>query len=316
MTLFNKTLHNEELEIPIVKFENYEAKENVAKWLSQGYAKNEYRENTAEQFGYLLKLAGIDKTESCTIGFDHAYIFKCYFEKAKDEATIKLLDSIGEDIAMFEFYYQNNRKDYFYHPAQENQEVLFRPNSYIRENQDNGNTLVRNFEMRECVFTILNEENNFSLSVTNQSGMIKDRVSMLPKEEDLSNYLLGLSFPFEIEKAYKKICDLSLMDIKLLPHVVLETQRKGIKTDIIDLEYGIWSKFQKTTAGKTVSLDNKGEFTYQDGLIALENGVLTTHIPMKQISEGMVISPIEELKKIEKEVQKVKKITKNIFPSN
>ncbi len=250
MTLFNKTLHNEKMEIPIVKFENYEAKENIAKWLSQGYAKNGCRENTAEQFGYLLKLAGIDKTESCTICFNHDYIFKCYFE------------------------------------------------------------------MRKCVFTILNEENNFSLSVTNQSEMIKDSVSMLPNEEDLSNYLLGLSFPIEIEKAYKKICELSLTDIELISHVVLETQKKGIKTDIIDLEYGIWSKFQKTTAGKTVSLDNKGEFTYQDRLIALENGMLTTHTPTKQISEDMVISPIEELKKIEKEVQKVKKITKNIFPSN
>ncbi len=316
MTLFNKTLHNEKMEIPIVEFENDEAKENVAKWLSQGYAKNEYSENTAEQFGYLLKLAGIDKTESCTICFDHNYIFKCYLKKAKDEAIIKLFDGNHEDYAIFEFYYQNNRKDYFYHPAQDNQEVLFRPNSYMRENQDNGNTLVRNFEMQECVFTILNQENNFSLSVTNQSGMIKDSVFMLPNEGDLSNYLLGLSFPFEIEKAYKKICDLSLMDIKLLPHVVLETQRKGIKTDIIDLEYGIWSKFQKTTAGKTISLDNKGEFTYRDRLIALEHGMLITHTPIKQISENMVISPIEELEKIKKEVQKVKKITKNVFPSN
>lgn len=313
---------NKEEKIPKVQFKDREILELVGNWICQNSDKKRCKNDIEKQFGYLLKLTGIDSTETCIINHVRSYLFNCYLKNAKDEARIELFDRDNEDYAEFEINYNDMvRKEFFYDPAHNNREVLFMPKKYAIKNQNNENTLIRNFDVYRSSFAILNGEYNFSLVVADKFGNKKSHnesrnyVSVVPNEQDVIDYLLDLSFPCTIEEVYKKINRLSLKNIESFPHVVLKIEKKGKKTDAIKLVDGAWSEFTRTNNGKTVSLDNKGVFTYRDRLVALEEGMLTIHTPVKQISEDMLISPIEELKKIEKEVQKVKRIARDTFSS-
>lgn len=313
---------NKEENIPKVEFKDGEVLELVGNWICQNSDEKRYKNDIEKQFGYLLKLTGIDSTETCIINHVRSYLFNCYLKGAKDEARIKLFNGDNEDCAEFEINYNDMvQKRFFYHPAHNNGEVLFKPNIYTIKNQNNENTLIRNFDVYRSSFAISNGEYNFSLVVADKFGNKKSHnearnyVSVVPNEQAVMDYLLDLSFPCTIEEVYKKINRLSLKDIKSFPHVVLKIEKKGKKTDAIELVDGAWAEFTRTNNGETVSLDNKGVFTYRDRLVALEEGMLTIHTPVKQISEDMLISPIKELQKIEKEVQKVKRIAKNTFSS-
>lgn len=324
--------NNKKVEIPRVTFWDRASEKLVDDWLCQGSDKKSCGSNLSKRFGYLLKLAGIDSTETCSIRLDQKQLFKCYLKNAKDEAWMELIERGGEDLAEFEISYHNRKKKFIYSPARKDGEVLFQPYNCKIENHDNKSTLIRNFNESSSLFSVLNGEYNFSLAVVPKSGVMRSNLSsdynqessknyvyVLPNEQDLADYLLGLSFPCAIEEVYKKINRLSLKDIEAFSHIALEIKKKEeekeIKTDAIKLVDGTWSEFTKTSAGETISLDHRGNFTYQGELVELKNGILTTHTPIKKISEDMMISPIEELKKIEGKVQKVKKIARDTFPS-
>lgn len=90
-----------------------------------------------------------------------------------------------------------------------------------------------------------------------------DYTFRMKNEEQLQQYLLGLSFPLKIDEVYKKIVEISIDSINEYPNFNLKVERKLDEkkqktTGRISLNYGQLKIFTMTIEGKTISIDSDG----------------------------------------------------------
>lgn len=310
---------NEEVEIPKVQFKNREVLELVDNWVYQSLPGNRCDGDVAKQFGYLLKLAGIDSAETCIISYDRQYSIichsiKCYLKKANNKADITLFLGDRENFPSFAIDYHNTKKEYTYFPETTYFPMIFKPKCYRIVKPNDGYTFVRRFHNDKSEFSITKGQYDFSMVIgkkwiDQQNQKNYNYVPKLQNEEGLTNYLLGLVFPCVVEDVYKEIKELSLQGITEFPHIRLEIKKDGTVTDAIDLSLGTWTEFTKTNDGQTISLGYQGDLTYQDDLVDYRDGILCTRRGLRDISS------VEKIEEIEEKARKVKKIARDIFQS-
>ncbi len=262
----------------------------------------------AKKFGVLLRAVGIDSTETCILsGLDkNNFSFKCHFNNSGNDANISL--NWGDTISFnneITINCQNKSKTYEVWGDFETEEVRIRLQNYIIKNAANGNSCMRFLEPHNAYFELENGDYRFSIDITGPRG-VKSDVLKIRNENQLQQYLLGLTFHFDINEVYKKICETSIDSIAEYPYFVLKVERKkGEKpyktTDKIFLSYGQLKECIITKCGKTIAIDSDGNWSY-------------SYESTKTFEElSNVTNPFADYNEVNQEIEKTKALTKSML---
>lgn len=164
----------------------------------------------AKKFGLVLKLIGINSSETCTLSqFDKdIFLFNCHFENSNEDAEIFLSwECFPEACAELNIKYKNVNKTYLYIEEYKNHPISLELERYTITN-NNGNQYQRYLLNFKTFIHISNENYNFYIDISEPKSQRKDSIKRAPfilkNEEQLEQYLLGLSFPIAIDDVYKK----------------------------------------------------------------------------------------------------------------
>ena len=222
------------------------------------------------------------------------------------------------DYSEFIIDYQNEKKFYTY---QRPYEKTDKPQLYLRQinirNASNNNTLERTFIYYDG-FYLKNNQYYLSINVKIPDSMKKSNLDndifRLKNEDELQQYLLGLTFPLDIREVYKKLCDISLNSIKEYPLIELEIRKQVDEinfktTDKIILKHGTLCNITITKEKNTYIIDSDENWTYSSPelVISREGGFINysrDSIPYDEISN--ITSPAEQFREINEDIEQVK----------
>lgn len=348
----------EEIDIPNVVFEDLELQVTVGQWLGllssrQGTGNSsimlyshlsaaELMERTNipaekfdeinEKFGLLLKSAGIDTTETCTLDqFDKdKFSFNCHFSNEDMDAKISLRWGDFMDFGPeFTIDLPNITKTYDYCGEYEDRPARLSLRHYTISNPNNGNSCHRYLSPYSSNFSLQNGDYTFSIEIDKPEGithdLFSDYVFAIRNEEQLEQYLLGLSFPIAIDEVYKSICEISASPVSEYPKFKIEVEKKvdekNSKTiDMVSLSHGKLKKFIITKNGRTIAIDGDGNWSYDTPRLAMsqseKDGVnyRLNSIPSEELI--LMDSPLDEYNKVSQEVDEIKVFTKTMLQPN
>ena len=198
--------------------------------------------------------------------------------------------------------------------------------SYTIKNSENGNSCYRYLSPYKAYFTLENGEYCFLIEIDRPKSIKVDVFSnyvfRLKNEEQLQQYLLGLTFPLKIDEVYNKICEISTNCVEEYPNFEIRVERKidkknNKKTDLISLKHGRFNQFIITKNGITISIDNNGNWSYdsQKFIISQNNNGNINYSLNSTSSDELfnVATPFEHYNEVSQEVEKVRKLTKDII---
>lgn len=354
-TLDIPKVEKEALDVPKVVFEDLELQVTIGQWLGilssqQGFGNSSftiYTHLSAEElmkkinipaekfeeivikFGLLLKIAGIENTETCTLNqFDKDnFSFNCHFNNSGNDANISLrwgdMIDFGPE---FTINYQNESKTYDYWAESEEKPTRLKLQHYTIKNPENENSCYRYLSPYTSYFTLTNGEYSFSIEIKRPESIkvdvFSDYVFRLENEEQLQQYLLGLTFPLEINEVYKKICEISTSSVNEYPSFKIEVKRKldeknNKTTDMISLNHGQLKKFIITKGGRTITIDSDGNWSYDSPkLIISQSDKGNINYSLNSIPSDELLtasSPFEQYSEVSQEVEQVRKLTKTML---
>lgn len=109
---------------------------------------------------------------------------------------------------------------------------------------------------------INNGDYKFVLKVKLDNLESKDYVK-IDNELGLRDYFLNMEFPIEIDKIFKKICEISLGDISRYTKIELDSYYKDENINSLYLYEGNFKFYKEIRDGKEITVDDEGNFTYK-----------------------------------------------------
>lgn len=345
----------EALDVPTVIFEDLELQVTIGQWLGilssqQGFENSDFTiythlsaeelmkkvnipaekfEKIVTKFGLLLKIVGIENTETCILNqFDKDnFSFNCHFNNSGNDANISLRWGDMMDFnPEFTINYQNESKTYDYLAEAEEKIARLKLQHYTVKNPENGNSCYRYLSPYTADFTLTNGEYSFSIEIKRPESIkvdvFSDYVFRLKDEKQLQQYLLGLIFPLEINEVYKKVCEISTSLINEYPSFKIEVERKlneknNKTTDMISLNYGQLKNFIITKSGRTITIDSYGNWSYDSPkLIISQSDKGNINYSLNSISSDELLtaaSPFEQYSEVIQEIEQVRKLTKTML---
>ena len=140
----------------------------------------------------------------------------------------------------------------------------------------------------------------------------------MENEEQLQQYLLGLTFPLEINEVYKKISEISTSSVNEYPSFKIEVKREknNKTTDAMSLNHGQLKKFIITKGGKTITIDSDGNWIYDSSkLIISQSGNGNINYSLNSIPRDELLtstSPFEQYSEVSQEVEQVRNLTRTL----
>lgn len=288
-------------------------------------------DTVALKFGALLKSIGVDSSETCVLGnFDKdKFAFKCHFANSNEDVSMKASWGDGIDFGP-ELTIESEKESKTYDYISEYKErpaSLHLQHSTIK-NPDNDSSCYRFMSPYSLSLSLSNGSHNLELNISRPNYNVddprRDEDFVLKNEDELRQYLLGLSFPINIGEVYKDICRISIDSVRSFPKFKLIVKEKTDKdkekiTDMVSLSYGNLEKFVMTKDGRTIGLDGDDNWSYGLGNLSLsqQDGAVSyslSAVPQKEFLA--VASPFEQLDKANKEVNQAKVYVKSILGNN
>jgi len=225
-------------------------------------------EDLTKKFRYILSLIGIDKNEICIL--DNLYCdnsrcdsFICKLKNANE--IIKLTISYGSPIKterVIKVDYNNTAMIYQFRGFNSKQDILKLEQIIIKEND---NIYLREFSPISCKIKIKNDKYTFSLFTYSINPNNKNDL-ILPNEEEVKKYLLSLTFPINITEVYTNLYNLSLINYDSINNLSIRVEKinenHSVITDEIIINNDKLDLLTVTKNGKTITLDNDGNWTY------------------------------------------------------
>ncbi len=288
------------------------------------------------KFGLLLKIVGIENTETCTLNqFDKNNLsFNCHFNNRNTNANISLKWSdILYSGTEFIINYKNESKTYDYLPEveEENKPTRLNLHHYTIKNPENDNSCFRYLSPYSAYFRLTNGEYSLSIEMKRPENIkvnMKinyDYIFKIENEEQLQQYLLGLTFPVEINEVYKKICEILITTVDKYPSFKIEIKEKKDEknnktTDMIDLHHGQVKQIIITKNEKTIAIDNDGNWSYDSPKLTIKQnnkGTIDYSLNATHSDElSTALTPFEQYSKVCQEVEQIRKLTNKYGKKN
>lgn len=345
----------ENKDVPKVVFDDLELQVTIGQWLgllssSQSFGNSSFKVYThldaeelmkrlhipaktfneiAEKFGILLKACGIENSETCIIrNYDKKnFSFRCDLKNSCRSHDISLRWGDWMDFGpQFVLKDENSTMTYDYISETEERPIGLQLQNFTINNPENGNSCYRFYSPYSAYYTLENGQYTFKIEIScpesKDIDVFNRKDFVLKNEEQLKKYLLGLSLPFDICEVYKRICEISLGSAGKYPKISLNVTRNidknnNITTDNITLEGGKLKSFIITKDGKTISIDNKGNWAYSSSRLDVsQNYEGLVNYNLKALSQADLEkspSPLEQFNSAKDEVDGVKVFVKTIF---
>lgn len=342
-------------DVPTVVFQDIELQTTIGQWLgllssSKGYGNSSFSVYTHldadellrsrsipkriydeinEKFGTLLKFAGIDKDETCIISdFDKQdFSFNCHLNNSDEDCKISLRwGDFFESGPEFTMNRGNESRTYDYVAESEDTPIGLSLQHWTIKNPENGNSCFRYYSPYSIGFSLSNDNYTLSIDISrpdNNKPVDYNDNFKLKNEEELTQYLLGLSFSLKIDEVYKKICEISVVDsVKDFPNFKVAVEKKEKEkrseiTDRISLNHGQLRDFIITKDGRKIIIDSDGNWSFESPRLNVSqnaDGLIHFSLNAIQSSElNSTISPMEQFNKTKKEVDGVKVFVKTIL---
>lgn len=311
-------------------FANYELQVEIGEWIGifPEYRKHclsfRQKDEISKKVEQLLRKLGFGNFELCIIDNNKNVICKdmlsftcCFNNDDRNVLNIELNRPVNlyEEAFKVTIYYKNIIKTYICSDIDEL--IKLDLESFTIENEQNNNLYTRTFSKKSIYINL--ENNSYSLIIVIQTNDSNNKISVLKNEEELEEYLLGLSFPVKIDELYKKINNISLDDISKYPNILIRVENKEFDkvTDFINLENGLMDAFAMTRDGKTFSIDNKNNWSYESTSLAIKKNVkgeINYSLRVNSFDDMLQVGlPYEQFNLIEQEVEKTKGLVKSLL---
>ena len=272
----------------------------------------------ASTFKELLALMGYNELDTCVISDVKSSHDQNDFElhfNGSDKAVYLHYAYDGDGTPEFRFHDGKTDKTYFFHSRKYSHDCdTFQLYTYTTINGDMQYR--RTYSKNEINIVLKDNEQKLSLEIK-QPTKTGDKYKgpfILPNEDELKEYISGLTFPMDITEVYKEICNLLHHNTKQYAKFSLQISTyAGYEvetgtTDLISLTYGALNKFIITKDDKTVSIDKDGNWKYKTSefVTSATNGNITYDAQSKINSQMQ----IEEARG---KVDTTKELIKTIF---
>lgn len=220
------------------------------------------------KFRFVLNLLGIDSTEVCVLNRydsnDNSFSCHCKNSGRDFKMSLECGDMLDEWPGIT-ISSQNESKTY----AFQGDKLCL--DQCVTNNPENGNSYRRSMFLYNAYFCLQNGEYQLTINVEVPNNLRPEPLSTfafkLKNEEDLQQYLLGLTFPIDITEVYNKICEMSLDSVTEYPTLKIEVTKRINKkdkktTDMISLRRGRLFKFVMTKDDKNIMIDCDGSWSY------------------------------------------------------
>ena len=306
--------------------------ENFYRYLEKGNGLNriiipQFQLNRVKrEFGRILVMAGFPKDEVCIIDqFDKEnFSFRAHFYRGDKDFNISLRwgDPIDElaQITIADEARSDTYEYLHYYDGRPSELTLYH---YTLNNDKNS--CYRYLSPDSALYRVADGEYVFTIEVERPESITEPGYSgyrfHLDKEKELEEYLLGLSFPFDISEVYKKVQQLSLGKVSIYPSVKFEVKKKldeknSVLTDQISLTKGKYNVFTMTKGDKTITIDKDNNWTYTSPQVSVENkndGSIGYKLNTKSYQELERVLATNQFGPVSSEVQKVKSLSEELF---
>ncbi len=280
---------------------------------------------TADKFAALLKEVVDDVNETYVFSDYNGkdLTFKCHLEKANRDVKMAIrwgsfMDSMPEFIIDTE----KDSKTYEYHGEYNGEPAKLTPACYTLKNLNNGNELYRYLSPFSINYTLTSGKYSLSINIDNPEKVsfegIGSYVYRLAKEQELEQYLLGLSFPTNIFEVYRKVRELdnttlashSEFEIKITKKIRKKTNKT---TDVVSFTYGKLKNLIKTYNDKTISVSD-ASWSYETPSLAVteQDGTIKYNLTLNSEAELKNAKPITDFESVKQEVEQVKVLARTL----
>ncbi len=286
----------------------------------------ELLERVNHEFGRILKMAGFPEDEICIIDqFNQDnFSFHTHFYKGNKDYTMSFRwgDPIDE-LAQITFSNDTRSDTYEYLHFNDDRPSELIPYHYTVKNGQTS--CYRYLSPYSAPYQVSNGEYNFIIDVARPESITEPGYNgyrfHLKNETQLEEYLLGLSFPFDISEVYKKIQQISLGKVSNYPSIKMEVKRKideknSVITDQISLKDGKLNFFTMTKGDKTITIDKDNNWSYTSSKVSIENnndGSIQYKLNTKSYQELEEALSCNQYESVNSEVQKVKILSEKLF---
>ena len=111
-----------------------------------------------------------------------------------------------------------------------------------------------------------------------------DKPYSLNNEEQLKEYLMGLSFPVDICEVYKRIGEITKENPKQYPKFTLRIRCKDKIAGELILNRGVLQKAIVSRDGKKITVDKKSDWSYENNGVSIEKKQGLTNIHLTSVS--------------------------------
>ena len=286
-------------------------------------------DDISKEFGSILARVGISKDEVCIIDSynEFNFSFNCHLKKSNKDLKIELnwkgSDWDSDIFPEIIIHDEGNMEKYEYHPSYKDNESSLKLCKYTL---DCGNkTLRRSVHGYDTTFELSSGNNFLQLDVgvpdyITESANAGYRFK-LKNEKELQDYLLSLSFPVDISEVYSRITEIAFGKVnnyRTFNLVVKEKVGENTSriTDNINLKNGNLLEFTITRGGRTVTIDNDGNWTFETPKESIKNhseGNIDYRVNADSYENLLEeIGNIQDIPAIE-EAERVKELSKTLF---
>ena len=275
--------------------------------------------NIESEFSIILSKVGIDKTETCILdNLDiDTFSFNCHLFNAKRDVKISLRIS-DPDYITIEDKDTTKTYEYFYYLDGRPSELTL--DSFTIKNEET--VFNRDLWVTKAYFTVTSGDYSLSIGVDKPDREYCPNNYRLANEEQLQEYLLGISLPTDISELYKKVRDISLGDVSDYPEISFQVKKLGngdeeeTLTDSIILKDGKMQSFTRTKDGRTVTLDKNDNWLFTSPKLSINSsndGKINYSLSMNSYEELVANLLVNQFPNVNEEVFEVKQLVKTIF---
>lgn len=282
----------------------------------------------AHKFGVLLKSIGVDSSEVCTLSQFNKdkFSFNCHFANTGKDAFMSATwgdwIDFGPELTIRS---GNQSKTYDYVNEYEERPASLHLQHSTIKNPDNGSSCFRFMSPYSVCMTLENGDYTLKIEAdrpkNNKVDLFNADDFKLKNEDELQQYLLGLTFPIDIGEVYKKVCKLSIDSIYDFPSFKLKVEvadgeNKKKVTDMISLSNGNLDKFVLTRDGRTVAIDGDDNWSFGSQTLNVSQQDGAVDYSLKAIPKESfltTLTPLEQFTEAKEEVQKAKVYAKTML---
>ncbi len=276
------------------------------------------------RFANLLSMTEIQEYDTCILNnFNEKELtFDCKLLSTGEILRIGLSYGSIDDLPEIRMTGDKSRRIYEYHYPSEDRDERIELSSYANQIDDNNLQFNRYVSNYTYYGHLIDDENKIDIEIGYPKSLEDTTNNIYIDEKLLEVHLNALRFPITIDEACKVIADALRVTPEELKYINVaiskkEENNKFRNTQIANFRDGEMTRFWIEKNGKVIDITNFGPWKHSNEQYTVsKNKEDKMNLECKNISVDtldQIFNPREAITTAQKEVEEVRKLSKNIF---